>query len=73
MSRRVRINRVELLALFAERATAPPLEANLLLARHLQCKSAVRLAHAITEALRLFGGSDLQALEAPSELLPPLM
>jgi hypothetical protein len=39
MPRRVRISRDELLALFAERATAPPPEANLLLARHLQRKT----------------------------------
>jgi hypothetical protein len=73
MPRRVRISRDELLALFAERATAPPPEANLLLARHLQCKTSVRLAQAVTEAVRCFGGSDSHPLEAPSELLPPLM
>ena len=73
MPRRVRISRDELLALFAERATAPPPEANLLLARHLQCKSSVQLAQALAEALRRFGGDDPRPLEAPSELLPPLM
>jgi hypothetical protein len=69
----VRISRDELLALFAERATAPPPEANLLLARHLQCKTSVQLAQAVIEALHRFGGNDANALEAPSELLPPLM
>jgi hypothetical protein len=69
----VQISREDLLALFAERATAPPPEANLLLARHLQCKTSVRLAQALAEALHRFGGSDPHPLEAPSELLPPLM
>jgi hypothetical protein len=73
MSRRVRISRDELLALFAIRATAPPPEANLLLARHLQCKTSVQLAQALAEALHRFGGNDPHPLEAPSELLPPLM
>jgi hypothetical protein len=67
------MGRDELLALFAERATAPPSEANLLLARHLQCKTSVRLAQALAEALHRFGGSDPHQLDAPSELLPPLM
>ena len=73
MSRRVRISREDLLALFAEIATAPPPEANLLLARHLQCKISVQLAQTFTEAVRCFGGSDPHPLDAPSELLPPLM
>ena len=73
MPRRVRISRDELLALFAERATAPPPEANLLLARHLQCKTSVQLAQAVAEAAQRFGGGDRHPLEAPSELLPPLM
>jgi hypothetical protein len=73
MSRRVRISREDLLALFAERATEPPPEANLLLARHLKCKTSVQLAQAIIEAVRCFEGSDPDPLEAPSELLPPLM
>jgi peroxiredoxin len=34
----------ELLALFSERATAPPPEASLLLARHLQCKNILNSA-----------------------------
>jgi hypothetical protein len=73
MPRRVRVSRDELLALFAEGATAPPPDANLLLARHLQCKTSVHLAQAVTEALHRFGGNDPHPLEAPSELLPPLM
>jgi hypothetical protein len=69
----MRISRDELLALFAQRATAPPPEANRLLARHLQCKTSVQIAQAVTEALHRFGGNDPHPLETPSELLPPLM
>jgi hypothetical protein len=73
MPHRARISRDELLALFAERATAPPPEENKLLARHLQCKSSMELAQAVTEALQRFGGNDPHPLKAPSALLPPLM
>ena len=73
MTRRVRMSCDELLALFAERATAPPPEANLLLARHLQCKTSMQLAQAVAEAAQRFDGNDSHPLEAPSELLPPLM
>jgi hypothetical protein len=73
MPRRVRISRDELLALFAARATAAPPAENQMLARHLQCKTSVRLAKAVAEAVRCFGVSDPHPLEAPSELLPPLM
>ena len=67
------MSREELVALFEALAIAPPPEANLLLARHLQCKTSVQLAQAVTEALHRFGGNDPHPLEAPSELLPPLM
>jgi hypothetical protein len=73
MPRRVRISREELLALFAARAMAAPPAENQLLARHLQCKTSVQLAQAVAETLHRFGGNDPHPLEAPSELLPPLM
>jgi hypothetical protein len=63
----------ELLALFAEKATAPPPEANQLLARHLQCKASLRLASAVSAALNVYVGSDPVPLSTPSPLLPPLM
>ena len=63
----------DLLAVFAARATAAPPAENQLLARHLQCRSSMQLAKAVAEALHRYAGSDPHPLEAPSELLPPLM
>lgn len=67
------MSRDDLLALFAKKATAPPPEANQLLARHLQCKASLRLASAVSGALNVYLGSDPDPLCAPSPLLPPLM
>jgi hypothetical protein len=73
MPRLIPMTRHELLALFAERATEPPPEANQLLARHLQCKASLRLASAVSAALNVYTGSDPVSLPTPSPLLPPLM
>ncbi|MFL6305897.1 MAG: hypothetical protein ACJ72H_20390 [Candidatus Sulfotelmatobacter sp.] len=73
MPRLTPINRDDLLALFAEKATAPPPEANQLLARHLQCKTSLRLASAVLGALNVYTGSQPVPLPTPSPLLPPLM
>lgn len=73
MPRLTPISRDDLLALFAEKATAPPPEANQLLARHLQCKASLRLASAVSAALNMYPASDPVPLTAPSPLLPPLM
>ena len=73
MPRLTPMTRDELLALFAEKATAPPPEANQLLARHLQCKASLRLASAVSAALNVYPGSDPVPLSTPSPLLPPLM
>ena len=67
------ISREELVALFQAQATAPPPEANRLLARHLQCKTSVKLAAAVRDALNRYAGNDPLPLPAPSTLLPPLM
>jgi hypothetical protein len=67
------MSRDDLLALFAEKATAPPPEANQLLARHLQCENSIRLASAVSAALNVYAGSDPVPLSTPSPLLPPLM
>jgi hypothetical protein len=69
---RSEMTRDELVALFAMKATAPPPEANQLLARHLQCKESIRLAGVVRQAMDRFAGTDSVALAAPSELLPPL-
>jgi hypothetical protein len=73
MPRLTPISRDDLLALFAEKAIAPPPEANQLLARHLQCKTSIRLASAVLAALNVYAGSDPVPLSTPSPLLPPLM
>jgi hypothetical protein len=67
------MSRDDLLALFAEKATAPPPEANQLLAGHLQCKASLRLTSAVSAALNVYPGSDPVSLPTPSPLLPPLM
>jgi hypothetical protein len=67
------MSREELVAVFEARAAAPPPEANRLLARHLQCKTSVKLAAAVRDALGRYAGDDPLLLPAPSTLLPPLM
>jgi hypothetical protein len=67
------MSRDDLMALFAEKATAPPPEANQVLARHLQCKASLRLASAMLAALHVYAGSNPVPLPTPSPLLPPLM
>ncbi|MGB0121845.1 MAG: hypothetical protein WA419_16565 [Silvibacterium sp.] len=62
----------ELIALFAEKATAPPKEAEQLLVRHLKCKESVDLARIVTEAVDRYAGANSQPLPVPTELLPPL-
>jgi hypothetical protein len=67
------MRREELVAVFEAQATAPPPEANRLLARHLQCKTSIKLAVAVRDALGRYAGDDPLPLPAPSTLLPPLM
>ncbi len=50
----------------------PPKRANRLLARHLQCKTSLRLSNAVAEAARRSSNSSAQTLQTPGELLPPL-
>ena len=69
---RSEMTREELVALFAMKATAPPPEANELLARHLQYKKSIRLAGAVRQTMDRFAGTDTPPLSTPSELLPPL-
>jgi hypothetical protein len=72
MPRLTPISRDDLLALFAEKATAPPPEANQLLVRHVQCKESIHLAGAVRQVVDRFAGTDSLTLSTPSELLPPL-
>jgi hypothetical protein len=68
-----RTSREELVALFEAQAATPPPEANRLLARHLQCKTSIKLAVDVRDALGRYAGDDPLPLPAPSALLPPLM
>jgi hypothetical protein len=63
---------VDLLALFAEKAAAPPPESSKMLVRHLQCKESLNAAHCLTEAMDRYDASGGHPLPAPTELLPPL-
>jgi hypothetical protein len=71
MPRQKTMSREDLMALFVAMATAPPPEANHLIARHLQCKSSLCLAAAVREAAEQYPDSDPLPLPAPSILLPP--
>jgi hypothetical protein len=50
----------------------PPKTANRLIARHLRGKKSLELSKAVAEAARRSSNNPAPALEAPSELLPPL-
>jgi len=51
----------------------PPKRADRLIARHLKCEESQSLAHAVAEAARKSSSGTMPILEAPSELLPPLI
>jgi hypothetical protein len=51
----------------------PPKRADRLIARHLKCEESQNLAHAVAEAARRSSSGTMPVLEAPSELLPPLI
>lgn len=51
----------------------PTKRSNRLIARHLKCQESLQLSKAIAEAARKSSSYDRQVLEAPSELLPPLV
>ena len=48
------LSQEELVAAFLKKAAEPPPEANLILARHLQCKESCDLAQAVSEAIRQY-------------------
>jgi len=64
--------REELAALFMAKAVEAPPAANMILARHLQCKESCALSNAVAEAIQRYAGTDRTPLEAPRELLSPL-
>jgi hypothetical protein len=62
----------ELLALFAEKANAPPSGPNELLVRHLKCKQSRNLSEAVANAAHHYIDPRDPRLLPPSEMLPPL-
>ena len=66
------MTREELVALFMVKAAQAPPTANLILARHLQCKESCDLSSAIAEATQRYAGTERTLLPTPPELLPPL-
>jgi len=54
------------------KSAEPPPAANLILARHLQCKESCTLASAVAEATLRYAGAERTLLPTPPELLPPL-
>lgn len=51
----------------------PPKRTDRLIARHLICEGSQRLAHFVAEAARRSSSGTAPVLDAPSELLPPLI
>jgi hypothetical protein len=66
------MTREELAALFMAKAAEAPPAANLILARHLQCRESRDLSSAIAESAQRYAGTDRTLLQAPLELLSPL-
>ena len=66
------MSKEKLVELFLKKAAKPPPEANLILARHLQCKESCDLAQAVAEAVRQYVAPGSCRLQTPPELLPPL-
>lgn len=66
-------DQTQLLAELHRLECKPPRRANRLIARHLKCEESQRLAHSVAEAARRSSSGTMPVLEAPSELLPPLM
>lgn len=62
----------ELLALFTEKANAPPSGPNELLVRHLKCKESRNLSEAIATAAHRYTDPGDPRLLPPSEMLAPL-
>jgi hypothetical protein len=66
-------NRANVLAELRRLESKPPKRADRLIARHLKCEQSQSLAHAVAEAARRSSSDTMPILEAPSELLPPLI
>jgi hypothetical protein len=69
----VKADQAHLLAELRRLESKPPKRADRLVARHLKCEESQSLAHAVAEAARRSSSGTMPVLEAPSELLPPLI
>jgi hypothetical protein len=70
---KMKADRTNLLAELRRLESKPPKRADRLIARHLKCEESQSLAHTVAEAARRSSSGTMPALEAPSELLPPLI
>jgi hypothetical protein len=70
---KTKADQTQLLAELRRLECKPPKRADRLIARHLKCEESQSLAHAVAEAARRSSSGTMPALEAPSELLPPLI
>ena len=70
---KMKADRTNLLAELRRLENKPPKRADRLIARHLKCEESQSLAHTVAEAARRSSSGTMPALEAPSELLPPLI
>jgi hypothetical protein len=66
------MSKEKLVELFLKKAAEPPPEANLILARHLQCRESCDLAQAVSKAIQQYAAPGSYRLPTPPELLPPL-
>ena len=66
-------DQTQLLAELRRLESMPPKRADRLIARYLKCEESQSLAHAVAEAARRSSSGTMPVLEAPSELLPPLI
>jgi hypothetical protein len=71
--KKMKADQTHLLAELHRLESKPPQRADRLIARHLKCEESQSLAHAVAEAARRSSSGTMLALEAPSELLPPLI
>jgi len=71
--KKLKADRAHLLAELRRLECKPPKRADRLVARHLKCEESQSLAHAVAEAARRSSSGTMPVLEAPSELLPPLI
>ena len=71
--KKTKADQTHLFAVLRRLECKPPKRADRLVARHLKCEESQSLAHSVAEAARRSSSGTMPALEAPGELLPPLI